>query len=149
MRKHLLLPALAICLSVPAQADDLQYLTAGYNRVEKSIELATIHTITFENDNVVVSTTAGPVTFPVAQMEKLFFSSTPTAIRELKERSKSLSYVGGVLKVQGTGVLRVYSISGNLQRLANVRGAANVSLESLPQGIYIIQMGNETIKIQK
>ena len=57
--------------------------------------------------------------------------------------------MGGVLKVQGTGVLRVYSISGNLQRLANVRGATNVSLESLPQGIYIIQMGNETIKIQK
>lgn len=149
MRKHLLLPVLALCLSATVQADDLQYLTAGYNSVEKSIELATVQKITFENGNVVVLTTDGPVTFPVTQMEKLFFASTPTAIDELKGQTGSLAFVNGVVKVQGSGVLRVYSISGNLLRLANVRGTANVSLESLPRGIYIIKMGNETIKIQK
>lgn len=149
MRKHLLLPVLALCLSATVQADNLQYLTAGYSNKEKSIELATVRKITFENNNVVVLTSEGPVTFPVTEMEKLFFSSTPTAINELKDQSKGLAYVNGVVKVQGTGVLRVYSISGNLQRLANVHGAANVSLESLPQGIYIIRMGSETIKIQK
>lgn len=149
MKRLLILPALTFCLSMPAQADGLQYMTAGYNKTEKSIELASIHSITFENGSVVVNTTEGPITFPVAEMEKLFFSSTPTAIRDLKDQSKSLVYVNGVVKVQGTGVLRVYGISGNLQRMANVRGTANVSLESLPQGIYIIRMGNETIKIQK
>lgn len=149
MNKQLILAALTISLSMPAQADDLQYVTAGYNHVERSIGLATVRKITFENGNVVVLTTDGAVTFPITQMEKLFFSSTPTAIRDLKDRSKSLAYVNGVVKAQGTGVLRVYGISGNLQRVANVRGTANVSLESLPQGVYIIQMGSETIKIQK
>lgn len=149
MKKHLALLALATALTVPSQADDLQYLTAACGNREKSIELAGVQKITFENGNVVVSTTGGPVTFPVTEMKKLAFTSTATAIGDLKSRSKALAYVDGALHVQGSGVLRVYSMTGNLQRLADIRGGAIVSLDNLPKGVYIIQLGNETIKIQK
>lgn len=149
MKKHLAFLALTTVLSIPLQADDLQYLTAACNSREKSIGLATVQKITFENGNVVVSTTGGPITFPIAEMKKLAFTSTATAIGDLKSQSKTLAYVDGALYVQGSGVLRVYSMTGNLQRLADIRGGAIVSLNNLPKGIYVIQLGNETIKIQK
>ena len=82
MKKLIIMAMLAI--GTTAFADDYKYLTMGYNSVEKSIELSTIQKITFENGQVVVATSNGNETFQLSEMEKMFFSSVATSVKDVK-----------------------------------------------------------------
>lgn len=138
--------------SLVAFADDYAYLTIGYNSIEQSIELATIQKITFDtsSENMVVTTSTGnEITFPLTQMEKMFFSATATAIESLPEKSKNLSVSGGVLRANGNDMLYIYGSNGMLQQMTKVKGSVAVSLQTLPKGVYIVRMGDQTIKISK
>lgn len=142
---------LLFAASIPAMAEDYQYLTVTRNSTEKSIELACIKKITFEANagNVVVTTTEGEERFPLSEMEKMFFSVTPTAIEAMPMQSEGMKLVKGELKVKGEGMLRIYNASGSLQRMAQVKGETSISLENLPSGTYIVNLGNQTIKFKK
>lgn len=142
---------LLFAASIPAMAEDYQYLTVTRNSTEKSIELASIKKITFEANagNVVVTTTEGEERFPLSEMEKMFFSVTPTAIEAMPMQSEGMKLVKGELKVKGEGMLRIYNASGSLQRMAQVKGETSISLENLPSGTYIVNLGNQTIKFKK
>ena len=148
MKKLFLTIALAASLS--ASADDYAYLTAQYGGVEQSIELATVRTISFEQDLVVVTTSEARLTFPLAEMQKMYFSATATAIDRLPSETDSLKVIGGVLHVVGQkGIVRVYASNGTLQHVAQVEGRSSISLQSLPKGVYFIQLGNQVIKVSK
>lgn len=147
--KKLLLAALILGSSANAMADDYKYLTAKYNNEEQSIELATIRKITFETGNVVVYTSEGQVTFPLSEMEKMFFSDIPSAIESMPMETASMKVSDGVLCVSGKGLLRIYSSNGQLQQMAKVDGSARISLQSLPKGIYVANLGNQSIKFNK
>jgi len=149
MNKKTILGVLLAASSMTAMADDYQYLTVAYNSIEQSIELATIQKITFEDTNVVVYTSEGQVTFPQDEMEKMFFSITATAIESLPQQSESLKVSNGVLNVTGNGLLHIYGSNGTLQRMAKIDGSANISLSNLPKGVYIVNIGKQTIKVTK
>lgn len=138
-------------LSLSLMADDYQYLTVAQSSTETSIALASIQKITFETaaGNVVVTTTEGEVRFPISEMEKMFFSNSTTSIQSLPQKSESLRMQRGQLKVNGKGFLRIYASNGSLQRMANVEGETTISLDNLPKGTYIVNLGDQTIKIQK
>ena len=46
-------------------------------------------------------------------------------------------------------MLRVYNTSGALVSIANIKEGANISFEGLPTGVYVVRMGNKTIKVRK
>ncbi|MBQ7571602.1 MAG: hypothetical protein IJT19_05115 [Bacteroidaceae bacterium] len=116
MKRLLFLALLAIGTS--AFAEDYKYLTMGYSNVEKSITLETIQKITFQNGNVVVTTSEGVETFPLAEMEKMYFSATATGIEEMeKVRDGENETVNGV----------VYDLGGRRVSVPSV----------LPKGVYI------------
>ena len=114
MRRLLFLALLAIGTS--ALAEDYKYLTMGYSNVEKSITLETIQKITFQNGNVVVTTSEGVETFPLAEMEKMYFSATATGINEIEN---------GKLKMEDAQ--HIYDLSGRKVSVPSV----------LPKGVYI------------
>lgn len=87
MKKLFLIAMLAV--SSMAYADDYQYLTMCYNNMEKSIVLETIQKITFENGKVVVTTSNGNEDFDLAQMQRMFFSNTATAVKEVETETQS------------------------------------------------------------
>lgn len=147
--KKLLVTALILGSSTNVMADDYKYLTAKYNNEEKSIELASIRKITFEAGDVVVYTSEGQVKFPLSEMEKMFFSEAPTAIESMPMETASMKVSGGVLSVSGNGLLRIYSSNGQLQQMAKVDGSSRISLQNLPKGVYIISIGNQSIKFNK
>lgn len=150
MQKKILLVALLALGSAVAVADDLQYMTVAYNGIEQSIELESIRKITFENNNVVVYTAEGQLTFAQSEMERMFFSATPTAIESLPTEGEGLRMEGGVLHVSGqTGRLYVYGSNGALQHMAEVSGPASINLGGLAKGVYIVRLGSQVIKIQK
>lgn len=144
--------AVILCAgSLSLMADDYQYLTIAHKSGENQIELASIQKITFETTagNVVVTTTEGEVRFPISEMEKMYFSATPSAIEALPLKSDALKMHNGQLKVSGKGLLRIYSSNGALQRMAKIEGESTISLDNLSKGTYIVNMGSQTIKIQK
>ena len=149
MNKKFLLGSVLMAASLSSSADDLNYLTVAYNNVEQSIELSTVQKITFEEGNAVVYTTSETYTYPLSEMQKMTFTQDPTAIKSLPTESDDLKFLNGQLSVSGKGTLRVYNASGALIRMANIEKKSNVSLNGLKPGLYVISMGDQTIKITK
>lgn len=145
-----LLATLLLMASTSMMADDLQYLTISYNGSEESHSLPVVQRISFEDDYLVVTmTSGGRYSYPLSIVEKITFTETATAIEALPEAAKGLEYKDGKLDIKGNGMLCVYSSSGSLVSIANVKEGANVSLNGLPAGVYIVRMGDKTIKIKK
>ncbi|MBR6171473.1 MAG: T9SS type A sorting domain-containing protein [Bacteroidaceae bacterium] len=146
--KHFLM-AILLMASTTMWADKYNFLTVS-STGEEYISLPTIQKITFSDGNCVVTTTNGDYTYPLNEIKKMYFSvDDPTAIEALPQEAENLKYKNGKLKVEGDGMLRIYSSNGALVQLANVKKGANINLSNLKPGLYIINMGDKTIKLTK
>ena len=146
--KHLLV-AILMMASTTMWADNYKYLTVSSSG-EDYISLPTIQKITFADGNCVVTTTTGNYTYPLSELKKMYFSvDDPTAIEALPQETENMKYKNGKLMVQGDGMLRIYSANGALVQLANVKKGANIDLSNLKSGLYIVNMGDKTIKLTK
>lgn len=149
MKTKSILAALLLMASTSVMADSYNYLTLTYDGSEQSISLPIVQRITFEEGYVVVTTTEGKHSYPIALVEKITFTENATAIEALPEEAKDLTYKNGTLSIKGDGMLRVYNTGGALVSIAYVKEGANISLAKLPAGVYIVRMGEKTIKIKK
>ena len=151
MRKFIL-ALLAACATTAAMAQDTyRYLTLATSSAEQSLELASLQKIVFDTagQKVVVTTSEGVVEFPLPEMQKMFFSATPTAIEALPMQDSALRVTGSTLHANGKGLLHLYTAAGTLLHMAHIKGETRISLEHLPTGIYIINLGKQTIKYSK
>ena len=146
--KHFL-AALLLMFSANMMADNYNFLTLSHNGMEESIPLPVVQRISFEEGYVVVTTTEGKHSYPISSMEKITFTENATAIEALPEQAEDLTYKDGTLAIKGDGMLRVYNTSGALVSIAYVKEGANINLGKLPAGVYIVRMGEKTIKIRK
>ncbi|MBO4841022.1 MAG: T9SS type A sorting domain-containing protein [Bacteroidaceae bacterium] len=147
--KKIFLLAVMMMACTTMWADKYNYLTVSASG-DEFISLPTIQKITFANGNCVVATTAGEYTYPLSEIKKMYFSvEDPTAIEALPQEAKNLQYKDGKLKVEGDGMLRIYGANGALVQMANVKKGANISLSNLKPGMYIVNMGDKTIKLTK
>jgi len=147
MKKYVLAAMMMACTAM--WADKYNFLTVSTTG-EDYISLPAIQKITFADGNCVVTTTTGDYTYPLSEVKKMYFSvDDPTAIEALPQETENLQYKDGMLKVNGDGMLRIYSSNGALVQMANVKKGANISLASLQSGLYIVSMGDKTIKVTK
>lgn len=147
--KKIFLLAVMMMACTTMWADKYNYLTVSASG-DEFISLPTIQKITFANGNCVVATTSGEYTYPLSEIKKMYFSvEDPTAIEALPQEAKNLQYKDGKLKVEGDGMLRIYGANGALVQMANVKKGANISLSNLKPGMYIVNMGDKTIKLTK
>lgn len=151
MKSKILLAAMLLMASanMMAQENQYQYLTISYNDSEHNISLPLVQRISFENGYVVVTTTEGKHYYPLSVMSKISFTESATAIEALPEQAKGLTYKNGTLSIKGDGLLRIYNAAGALVNIANVKEGANVTLENLPAGVYIVRMNDKTIKVKR
>ena len=149
MKTKTLLAALLLMVGTSIMADNFQYLTLTYGNSEQYVSLPIVQKISFEDDNVVVTTTEGVHRYPISLLDKITFTESATAIKALPEQLENLTYKDGTLSIKGDGLLRVYGTNGALVSVANVKEGANISLERLPAGVYIVRMGDKTIKVRK
>ena len=146
--KHLLVAILMVA-STTMWADKYNFLTVS-STGEDYISLPTIQKITFADGNCIVTTTTGNYTYPLSELKKMYFSvDDPTAIEALPQEAEHLKFKDGILMAKGDGMLRIYSANGALIQLANVKKGANINLGSLKPGMYIVNMGDKTIKLTK
>ena len=149
MKTKTFLAALLLMASTSMMADNFQYLTLTYDNHEQNISLPIVQRISFEEDYVVVTTTEGTHRYPITLLEKITFTESATAIEALPEQLENLTYKNGTLAIKGDGLLRVYSANGALVSVANVKEGANISLDKLPAGVYVVRMGDKTIKVRR
>ena len=151
MKTKNILAAMLLMASTSIMADEYKYLTISSNGTEDNISLPIVQRITFEDGYVVVTTTEGKCSFPLSILDKITFTTSDVedAIKALPEETENLAYKDGTLAIKGDGMLRIFNTSGALVSIANVKEGANVSLEGLPAGVYIVRMGDKTIKVKK
>ncbi len=149
MKKYFFTILLALATQF-AVADDYTYLNVTRTSGESSLTLSTVKKITFTSTNIVITTTNGDVTYPLSEMQKMQFSNTAVSVESLPQKTKDLRYKGGTLYTSQKGLLRVYNASGALVSVASIdQEGAKVNLASLPRGLYIVSLGQQTIKITK
>ena len=86
----------------------------------------------------------------MSEIKKMYFSvDDPDAIEALPQEAENLQYKDGKLRVDGDGMLRIYSANGALVQMANVKKGANINMNNLKSGLYIVNMGDKTIKLTK
>lgn len=72
-----------------------------------------------------------------------------TSIDETADGASTILYANGLLHIaDADGVLKIYSLSGSLVFTQNISGTVAIPL-NLEQGVYIAQLGNQTIKFVK
>lgn len=149
MKTRNLLAALLLLACTSMLADNFKYLTISYNGTEQNISLPIVQKITFQDGYVVVTTTEGENSYPISVMERITFTESADAIKALPEQAEDMTYENGTLAIKGNGLMRVYNTSGALVSIANIKEGANISLDGLPTGVYIVRMGDKAIKIKK
>lgn len=149
MKTKNLLAALLLMACTTMLADNFKYLTISYNGTEQNISLPIVQKITFQDGYVVVTTSEGNHSYPISVMERITFTESADAIKALPEQTEEMTYENGTLAIKGNGLMRVYNTSGALISVANIKEGANISLDGLPTGIYIVRLGDKAIKIKK
>lgn len=149
MKTKILLATLLLMACTNMRADEFKYLTVSYGGTENNIFLPTVQRISFEEGYVVVTTSEGYHRYPISILEKITFTESPTSIEALPEQEKDITYKDGILSIKGDGLLRIFNTAGALLNIANIKEGANVSLNNLPAGVYIVRMGDKTIKVRK
>lgn len=147
MKTKKILAALLLMTSTNMMAD--KYLTITYGGNEQNISLPIVQKITFEDGYVVVTTSDGKHSYPISVLDKMTFTESADAIKALPEQAENLTYKDGTLAIKGDGMLRIYNTAGALVSIANVKEGANISLDNLPSGVYVVRMGNKVIKVRK
>ena len=145
------LAALLLTVCTSLMADDVKCLTITYSDTEQSIPLPVVQKITFEDGYVVVTTTEGKHSYPISVLDRMSFTvkDDADAIKAMPEKEENISFENGTLAVKGNGLLCVYNTAGALVSIANVKDGANISLDNLPTGVYVVRMAGKTIKVRK
>ena len=136
-----LLSALLLCAAaLPASAQSYDYLTFKKTTGEETSLSIDKLKITFANDNLVATNGTETFTAPVADMSKMYCSTTATAISTIAANANGLcaAIVNGQLKVNAPAGSRVsvYSIDGR-----------QVGTTHLAKGSYLVRVNNQTLKV--
>lgn len=146
MKKRIIMAALfAAALFTTAVADNVQTLVINGEKVEKVVSQ-----ITFSGDNVVLHFDGDEAAYPMDDVE-ISFSGT-AGINSLTAFRLN-GVVGGTLNVSGLAEgtpVSVYDTTG--KKLAGTRASgdtAQVALDGMAPGIYILKAGNQIVKFVK
>ena len=147
MKTKNILAAMLLMIGTSLMAEN--FLTVTYGGTTDNFSLPTVQRVTFLDDYVKVTTTECEALFPISIIEKISFTDSPDAINALPEQAENLTFKNGTLAVKGDGLLCIYGSNGALVNIANVKEGANISLKNLPAGVYVVIMGDKTIKVRK
>lgn len=145
--KKFFLTAVAVLFSLTALADDY-YLNVIANATD-SYATASLKKITFENGNVVVTTSNGASTsYAISSISQMYFSSTSAGIGSISTDS-NIAWDGTTLSLNGLkGKVQVYQPSGALVASESA-DAERINLSRLSKGVYVVNVNGQSFKIVK
>ena len=147
--KFRLLLFISLLASLSAYADDACIVIRQKSGNETVLQMAFNPVITFAGEDMVITSDLTTIYIPLADVDGYTATNGTSSVRPLT--GAPLFANGHVVfrgLVRGT-VARVYTVDGRLvcQQAADASGCADVSLDSIPKGVYIINTPNNSIKI--
>lgn len=142
MKRRIIWSALALAAALPLAAAQTGLRLTLADGSQPTYILDEKPTVTFEGENVLISTPDAETAYPRAQVVSFTFADD-TSVANLPVESQSvLRYTGKTAEAEGQAI-RVYDLGGREVRSASDR----VSLEGLAAGIYAVTAGKQSIKI--
>lgn len=157
MKKRLLLFIFILLPSVMSQslwAEELALVVLHADGNRSTFLLSERPEVTFSGDNCVFSSESATVTLARANITDFHFESAATGIGKVKGDERLFRIVGkGVaqlLNVPSSSVC-VYDLQGKMVQagIAADGQHTTVSLEQLPEGVYVIRYAGSAIKIKR
>ena len=110
--------------------------------------------ITFENEDLCLTTDDITVTFPCSSLRRYYFSDIVTSVESVSISNPSLVFEREEINLSlnlADQRVNVYSLGGELiaSTVTDAKGNAVISLRDFPAGIYIIEYLDITTKIIK
>lgn len=111
--------------------------------------------VTYEGDNLVMSCGNTRVLYTLKGLEKITFTTLATGIGETPRMEEPVFHFDNhqiqIANAKAGQQVRLFDMTGMTVRtdVIGYDGQQTISLESLPKGIYIVQLGNTTYKILK
>ena len=148
MKLKLLLILLFIA-TLSTYADNARVVIKQKSGNETILELATNPVITFSGEDMVVKTNLTTISIPLGDIDNYTAYDGTTDIRSLSDDPQ---YVNGHVIFSGLAQgaeARVYTIDGRFvsRQPADASGRVDISLDSLPKGVYVISTPNSKLKI--
>ena len=153
MKKLLLLLMVLFATSL-AKADDkvLQILLSDGQVV--SINLSEEPRTTYQDGNLVITTTKNTITYPLEQVKKFTYSSIATGIEASHQLGVAFSKDGETLTFTGlkpNTKVTLYNVAGQLLKTIDSKDSKKVvvSASQFPFGVYVVKVNGGTYKIMK
>ena len=149
----LLLPAQALLARVAEENVTCMVLTLTDGTVNR-FALTDTPMVTYEGENLVVSTGDEQFTTALSGISQLTFEQVSTGISEMVEESPKPIFTPGQARFEGLkthAAVSIYTIDGKMlsSMRASEEGIVNIDLSTLPQGVYILRTPNQNYKIKK
>ena len=130
-------------------ADNATIVIKQKGGVETVLKLSTHPVITFEGDVMVITNDVTSFTIPLADIDDYTVEEEPTGISRVTVNPQ---FANGRVVFDNLAVgvpVYVYAMDGRIISLqsADASGKAEVSLDGLPKGAYIISSGNIKLKV--
>ena len=152
--KKLLLFLMVLFVTSMAKADDkvLQILLSDGQVV--SINLNEEPRTTYQDGNLVITTTKNTFSYPLEQVKKFTYSSIATSIDVPEKMGVAFSKDGEVLTLTNLKPhtkVTLYNVSGQLLKTIDSKDDKKVvvSASQFPFGIYVVKANGGTYKIMK
>lgn len=161
MKKRQLFIATLLCSSALIVAADVQSLVVQLKSGSEIVSaLSTVQRITFSGTTMtVLKKDATQTNYTINTVQKLLFDlRSATAIKETTSilnnvkaypnPTTDIIFVEGIKTVEN---LRLYTLAGNQLTVSHslLNNVLQLNVSALPKGFYILQVNNQTIKIQK
>lgn len=112
--------------------------------------------VTYTDNYLVVKTTGTEMQYPLLSLSKITFSDTPTSVTPVADGKQSPviefdGYAVNMAGVKANASVTVFSSEGKAvsESKADAEGLVSISLEGLPQDVYLIKAGEITFKVLK
>jgi len=154
-------PMLAAAQTTDTNSDDGNTVDRKFLVVETKDHVKTTYMlsdkpqVTFEGNNLHIVSEKADATYNLLDVLNFTYETqSVTGVSELREEPATIDYNNGELVVSGlkaNNAVSIYAMDGKLvqQQTASRGGTFRLSLSSLPQGVYIVKVGNITYKIMK
>ena len=161
MKKRQILIGTLLCGALFAQAADVQSLVVQpKSGSEAVIALSGVQRITFSGTSMtVVKKDATQSNYAISDVQKMLFAlriSTTTKQEEISKcnlkaypnPTNDILFVEGISKVES---LRLYNLAGIELSVSHTQltDGLQLNVSALPQGLYLLQVNDQTIKFQK
>lgn len=136
--KRYLFSLLCVVLAATASAQSLDYIVLQKADGQRVGLPAVGLKITFSNQTMHAVSGSQVMDFQLADLTKMFFSSSPTAIEDVTAQQEQVRIVNGRLLVNAPAGAKVcvYTLDGR-----------QVESDVLPRGVYLVKVNGRTYKL--